>query len=689
MKPFYSLAGLISHANTLIDGIDVVSIDIFDTLLVRRVHDPDLVKPPVARFIAALARDRGVDTSWKEVQALRDGIETTHRTRNGREHPDHEANYDEFMPEMLQQVFGADYDDSLFERVADYEMEMEIALLSPRAELVSWIENLHRNGKKIVLISDIYLPAHYLKRLVAAKGLLDYVVDVVSSADTFRAKASGTGFDLVQEKHAIDKSRWLHIGDNIISDGARPRQQGIQSLVIHDVKEKQRKGISRLIHLLANHRHFWKGRNVLQFMMPLEGENEERPALFVDGHNLFGMIIGYFLHCLADQCKRKNIKRIYFCSREGWMFFECWKRMQPYLFADSPAPEASYLYVSRIALSTAACANEGLTATNARVALLPLQNKDFADVCRVYKLDMEPLCPALQQAGLAPDDEIIPALDDNEGVNPANPFSVLLHDAEFQREVKTQSREARSLVETYLESQGFFDHQDIALVDIGWLGTIQHYLNQSITHRETRPNIHGFLLAATRMGPYTGSEESHYEGLVFDQHKFNMAASYILTIKDILEEICRAPHPSVIDYELQEGQVKPVLRTPSDPAAQSEAEQSNYYAPLHDGVFESAERYAAAATILGYTPNHVRPWLNFYLISRLAFPSSREVKRIKHFSHQDDFAGKREIENKAEKAIVRHNETLWDAHPMTILLVPFTRLRHFYRHISRMLRLWT
>ena len=320
--------------------------------------------------------------------------------------------------------------------------------------------------------------------------------------------------------------------------------------------------------------------------------------------------------------------------------------------------------------------------------MLPYQNKDFLDICRVYKLDIEPLRPALERAGLAAEDNIIPVLNDSEGVNPANPFSVLLHDEEFQQEVKKQGLDARSTVEDYLDSEGFFEHDRVALVDIGWLGTIQHYLNEAIAHRQERPRIHGFLMAATRMGPYPSSEDSQYQGLVFDQHKFNLATSYILTIKDIMEEICRAPHPSVIGYERTQDRVRPVLRNEQDPAARSEKEQSQYYAPLHDGIVESVERYAVAASVLGYSPRYVRPWLNFYTVSRLAFPSYKEVRRIKHFYHQDDFAGTREIDNKVKRAIVRYHQSLWDINPLTIALVPFTRLRYFYRHISRMLRLW-
>lgn len=686
MKVFYSLGNLIEYADSRVGAKDVVSLDIFDTLFVRRIHDPDLVKPPVARFVAEKAAAAGISITWKQVQALRNEIEASQRAENGAVHPDHEANYDVFMPEMLRRLFGQSYDHRLFESVADYEMAIETAVLAPRAELVDWIAELHRRNIKVILISDIYLPASYLRRLVDNKGLTEYVSDVISSADTFRAKASGTGFDIVRDKHGIEPGRWLHVGDNPISDGLRADEAGIEALVIQDVGERQRKGIARLIHSLAGVRHIWKGRNVLQLMLPLEDDNVERAALYVDGHNLFAMLIGYFLQCLAEKCRERGIRRIYFCSREGWLFFECWKRMAPHLFAGSVPPEASYLHVSRIALSGAACANAGLTPANATVALLPVQNMDFLDICRVYNLDIDPIRPCLERAGLAPDEQITPVAPDSApgSLDSGNPFSVLLADPEFQDEIRKQGLESRHLFEAYLESEGFFDHTDIALVDIGWLGTIQHYLHQALSHRERRPNIHGFMLAATRMVPYPDSARNRFDGLVFDQYEFSLATSYVLTIKDVLEEICRAPHPGVIGYEATDDGVRPRLRDESDQSARSEMQQSDYYAPMHEGIFDGAERYAMSVSLLGYESRYLRAWINFQLVIRFAFPTSREVGRIRHFHHHDDFAGNRQV----NRTFLRYYQTLWDIETWKIALIPFTRVRYYYRHISRILRQW-
>ena len=92
-----------------------------------------------------------------------------------------------------------------------------------------------------------------------------------------------------------------------------------------------------------------------------------------------------------------------------------------------------------------------------------------------------------------------------------------------------------------------------------------------------------------------------------------------------------------------------------------------------------------SVTLLGYDSGQIKAWLNFQLVTELAFPSARAVKRIRHFHHHDDFAGSRDI----NKVFIRHYQTLWDIDTWKIALIPFTRLRYYLRHMWRMLRAMT
>jgi len=141
-------------------------------------------------------------------------------------------------------------------------------------------------------------------------------------------------------------------------------------------------------------------------MLPLEAENTEHDELYVQGFNQFGYLFGYFMQKMAERCKELKLKRIYFCSREGWMLKKCWDLFAPWYFPNGNAPEAKYLYVSRISLARAMVGNTGLSSTEVDVALLPRGNERFSDVCRIFGLDAKPFEPYLAKQGLSVDDVI-------------------------------------------------------------------------------------------------------------------------------------------------------------------------------------------------------------------------------------------------------------------------------------------
>jgi FMN phosphatase YigB (HAD superfamily) len=246
------------------------------------------------------------------VQKIRDRIEQQQRQETGKKFEDQEACYPIFMEQVLKEIFGSQYHEQLLEDVTGYELEMESRMLVPRKLFAELLSELHVLNKRVIIISDIYLPAEHLKVLVERAGLLSLVEDVVSSADTFLAKASGQAFPLIQQKFTIDTSSWLHIGDNPISDGLRPSEFGITSLVLNDSDEKFRKALIKRYHNYSRGRPFYRGRALQQLMLPLEAENSERDDLYIEGYNFLGPMIGAFVHCLAEECRRLGLTKVFF-----------------------------------------------------------------------------------------------------------------------------------------------------------------------------------------------------------------------------------------------------------------------------------------------------------------------------------------------------------------------------------------
>ena len=235
-----------------------------------------------------------------------------------------------------------------------------------------------------------------------------------------------------------------------------------------------------------------------------------------------------FIH-LSDAwttCRKNGIERVYFCSREGWSLMRVFEEMIPFMTPSGGAPEASYLYVSRLAVMQAACAHSGLSEFDVSVALLPGSSRDLRDVFRVFGLDVDALRAFLDRHGLSPDAPLVRAARAPCAASQRK-LEDLLADDTFQEAVKRQAQPAQRALAGYLEQEGVFGHADVALVDIGWLGTIQHFLVESIRHRPDTPRFHGLLLGATRGVDYRDDDESRVRGLVHDGFRANLSRSLV------------------------------------------------------------------------------------------------------------------------------------------------------------------
>ena len=680
-RTFFNLSRLIQVGEQLVPGCDTISFDIFDTLFIRRVHDPDMLKVPVARYIAARAEQQGLGWSWQKIQKLRDTFEAEQRRQTGQKFEDHEACYPVYMKQVLAAVFGDSQADSLLADITDYELSVENSMLVPRQELVDWLRRLHGLGKKIFVISDIYLPAAHLRKLVEFGGFAECVTDIISSADSFLAKASGKGFALVQEKYGLDVKTWLHIGDNPVSDGYRPSQAGIKALVLKDGLEKMRKGLVRRYWQYGQGRPFFRGRALVQVMQPLEEENRFRPPLYIEGYNFLAPVIGAFIQRIAEKTLQDNIPHIYFLSREGWMFQKFWERAIPNIYPATKLPSVSYLYVSRMALAGACCAYQGLTKDNAAIAFLPAGNRDFRDICRIFKLDGGKLAPHLARHHLSLESSLSPLYPETTTENSVH-LQELLEDELFQAEVRAQTRPYNDALIKYLEQEHFFEQPAVAIVDIGWLGTIQRFLYEAVQHRLDRPRFHGMLLAATRGIPFPTRPDNSIEGLIYDRDRFDLGGSSILYARDLFEEACRAPHPTLNGYRLTEEGCELEFRTQDDATGKAEQVQDAYFAPLQQGILDAAPFFGAAASVLGYQSHDLKPWLNHLLVAKLAFPRTLEVCNIRHQHHLDDFHGQNEASKKHRKA----DKHLWDFSLGALRWNPWLRLKFFILMIRERLK---
>jgi len=444
----------------------------------------------------------------------------------------------------------------------------------------------------------------------------------------------------------------------------------LEAYVLEDQRELKRRKIIERYDFLGKKQPVWAGRCLQQVMLPMEAENIERSELYADGYQFFAYVFGTMLFKLKQRADELGIKKLYFCAREGWMLKKCWELMAPKLWPEEADQyELHYLYVSRLSLGKASRANAGLSVIDIENALRPINNKDFTDVARVYGLDIEQLNPFLEKVGLSPESDISAISRTRDKFVR---LTLLCDDEEFNQAVKAQTQASNQALCAYLREEGFLsDSQQsnqarVALIDIGWVGTIQSSLNQAISHcGNERPIIHGFFLASNAMANiYPQSHHSQIEGLLFDDARFSSVASILTSCKDIFEEITRASHPTLLEYQTEQKKGKGYhlhFRSEEHESFAKEMQQFQVYSDLHAGIFDGVERFAVALAVQNYQADVLLEWCKVLIVGKLGLPTSNEIKRLKNQYHQDDFArqGEQRKVNKTIQKQLNREQTIW------------------------------
>ena len=193
-------------------------------------------------------------------------------------------------------------------RAARAEFEAELAACRPieacRRALAA------RAPETFVFASDTSLPADWLAELLAACGFAVRGPRIFASADLRRSKHTGRLFPAMLAALGRPASDIVHVGDNPVSDVARPRAHGIAArLAPRRPAAGERMPARHWAVRLADSR---------QRMMPTE--TQAGPA--ADGRALAAyaapLVLGFGLHILAE-ARRLGIGRIYFLARDGYL----------------------------------------------------------------------------------------------------------------------------------------------------------------------------------------------------------------------------------------------------------------------------------------------------------------------------------------------------------------------------------
>lgn len=206
-----------------LSDFDLISLDLFDTLLFRRCGHPHGVFSQLGGHLV----EQGICISVSDFALARVWAEREARTQSAAE----EVTLDE-----IYQLMRLERENSNF--VMAEELCFEERNIYATRGTKRLLSRLAASGVRVVISSDMYLPRDFLYEVFQRQvGTSIAFEDFhVSSAD-FRTKTSGKRFLFLESHYGVPRERILHIGDNKFSDRHVPTMLGFKAELITPISD--------------------------------------------------------------------------------------------------------------------------------------------------------------------------------------------------------------------------------------------------------------------------------------------------------------------------------------------------------------------------------------------------------------------------------------------------------------------
>ncbi len=303
-----------------LDGIDLISTDVFDTLLLRRSRSQRSRLMQAEQRFARLLRDEGILISSEHLFRTRQLAERfAYRALNVGGGAGEVR-----LVDIIQRQLGML---GLPERLLEQRIALEVAIekvsLSANEKLARVLRLHRQSGIRVVAVSDTALPTPQLTELINyfhGPGLID---NVYSSADVGESKRFGGLFSRVLDKEGVTPSRLLHLGDDYLADCAVPRTMGINALHLP-------KGRLKRLAARADGARAEAMRGVRKGIMRTSGRMPDMDDRAAFGREVFGPIVAQF--CLyiwlyAREAETRGDAALLFCARGGIGIREAFEKL--------------------------------------------------------------------------------------------------------------------------------------------------------------------------------------------------------------------------------------------------------------------------------------------------------------------------------------------------------------------------
>lgn len=502
----------------------VLSVDLFDTLLLRSVPRPADVFPLVGERgrASGLLRPHVAAPAFA---AARASAEATARRQAHERTGCSEVSLADIYAAMPEGLFthGAD-------PVARLEFEVERGLVFAHAGTLSLIQRARAEGVPVVALSDTYFGEAQLRTLLTAAGIAPGLFHAIYSSSAHGASKHEGGLyrRLLDAFPGIDPDAITHVGDDAHADGVRARQAGVRA-VTHDTGGEAVDEALRLERLRYAEVPLVSLRRAAA-VTAAPADDDER-WWFSLGAAVLGPLCAGFADWVVDECRRDGIRTVRPLMREGALFATM---IDNAAAAAGVALDVAPLYASRAATWLA-----GLDRFDAAAItkLLQRQPLTIRETFATLGLSLRDAAPGLESAadvtlGDAPRIR-------TSGGTVAEALASHLQRPDVRVRVEQTMAASRTLLRQYLR-QSCGNAEAVAIVDLGFHASTGRAIERA-WHDAGAPSMHHLLAIGADALTHAWAEGADVR--VFAGGPGDHA--------DLASAIAR--HPAVLEMLLMEG----------------------------------------------------------------------------------------------------------------------------------------
>lgn len=484
--------------NKLINS-EVVSFDVFDTLLKRDIAEVTDIFDIVASQWNKMRPEEKL-MGFKEKRLL---AEVTAYEKYG-------------SGTMLSDIYEfLDVPDG----VMSLEIETEIAFNVANQPLLAIFNHLKSLKKPIYIISDMYLPAHVINKMLHQAGYNGYSKLYVS-CEYGKDKISGELFKVVAEENHISTYKLTHVGDSWRADWLGAKKSGMKAHHIarydNRLSKTQRVNSNSSVTSMMNNRL-------------IDHQYDDYQTF---GYTTFGPVLLSFTQWLNKNTIDGTTK--FFLARDGHIL----KRAYELLYPGSSSSE--YIYISRKSLKQTL-----LQYTNNLTEMANLVNMPSTYTSRELAVALN----------LNLDSVMLPDIT-KVYTNPYFGQEAELSDfvMDYFTEIQENSKQSGKYFARYLEQ--FHLDTNLQIIDIGWRGSMQMHLLDFMSKQGRDLDVNGWYLGLTSQKK---EQDIKAQAFWFDMKNRSDSVDLASPFQGVLELFFSASHGTTIDYQEENGIIVPVL----------------------------------------------------------------------------------------------------------------------------------